>query len=124
MKKLALLAGVAALAACSEAAPEAEAAPETVEVAETAVGGPGTYEVTYGDGTVVTMTSTEDGKFSSVNGDQTATGTVAQVDGKACFDADGDEEGAMCWTAGETAPDGSWVATSDAGETVTVKPVA
>lgn len=131
MKTLALLAVTAALAACSQAAPEADAAPDGAEHSnssagtgeDTGAGGPGTYEVTYTDGTTARMTSAEDGTFSSITGNTAITGTVTSVDGKACFDAYADDEGAMCWTAGETAPDGSWIATSDSGETVTVRPV-
>jgi len=131
MKTLALMAVTAALAACSQAAPEADAASDGAEHSnssagtgdDTGAGGPGIYEVTYANGTTARMTSAEDGTFSSVTGNMTVTGTVTSVDGKACFDADANDEGAICWTAGETAADGSWIATSDSGETVTVRPV-
>jgi len=113
------------LAACNQEAPAddvvADEAP--AEAAAPAVGGPGTYEVTYADGTVGTMTRAEDGTFTAKRGEESATGKVTEADGKACFDVDGDEEGPRCWTAGEVAEDGSWTATADDGEVVTVKPV-
>jgi hypothetical protein len=125
MRKLILILGTVSLAACSQAAPEAEAPVEAaVEEPAAEVGGPGTYEVTYEDGTVATMTTTAEGTFSATQGDLTSTGTTVRMDKKVCFDAEGDEEGPMCWTPGEPAEDGSWVSTSDAGESVTVKPVA
>lgn len=125
MKKIIMLLGTVALAACSQAAPEAEAPVETVVAEPTAeVGGPGTYEVTYADGTVGTVTTTAEGTFSGTQGGVESSGTMARMDDKTCFDTDGDEEGAVCWTDSAPAEDGSWTATSDAGEIVTVKPVA
>ena len=125
MKNLILLAGAISLAACSQSAPEAEAPVETAAVETPVEVVPaGTYTVTYADGTTATTTITAEGTFSGTRGDVVSTGSVARVDGKTCFDADGDEEGVMCWTDQTAAADGSWVATSDAGEVVTVKPDA
>lgn len=83
----------------------------------------GTYEVTWPDGATSVTTINEDGTFTSTQGEETASGTVTDVDGKACFDSDGDEEGAMCWTGGEPAEDGSFSSTADDGTVVTVVPV-
>ncbi len=69
------------------------------------------------------MTRSEDGTFTSTIGEETGTGTVEDVDGKVCFDTEGDEEGAMCWTNSEAAEDGSFTSTSDGGDVVTVRPV-
>ncbi len=124
MKKWIALISVAALAACAEAeapAPEVDEAVE--EVAESAVI-PGTYEVSWPDGTVTTTTITDDGTFETTNGEESQSGTVVDMDGKACFDAEGDDEGAVCWTAGEQAEDGSFSSTADDGTIVTVKPVS
>lgn len=123
MKKLIAAASVLAIAACAEPAPTEEAVEEVVEEAAAEPGGPGTYEVTYADGSVGMLTTSEDGTFSATLGDEAGSGTVTEVDGKVCFDADGDEEGATCWTNSEVAEDGSWTSTSDDGETVTVRMV-
>lgn len=124
MKKWIALVSVAALAACAEAeAPAPEAAEEAVEEVAESVVVPGTYEVTYPDGSVTTTTINDDGTFSGSNAEGEASGTVAEVDGKACFDVEGDDEGAVCWTAGEQGEDGSFTSTADDGTVVTVKPV-
>ena len=123
MKKLIAAASVLAIAACAEPAPVEEAPEEVAEEAAPATGGPGTFEVTYADGSVGMLTTSEDGSFSAMLGEESGSGTVTEVDGKVCFDADGDEEGATCWTNSDVADDGSWTSTSDDGETVTVRPV-
>ena len=124
MKKLIAVAATAILAACGGAPEEAapEEAPVEEVVAESAVV-PGTYEVTWSDGNVSTMVVNDDGTFNSTAGEEASSGTVEEVEGKVCFDAEGDEEGAMCWTASEPAEDGSWTSTSDDGEVVTVRAV-
>lgn len=122
MKKWIALVGVAALAACQQAeAPAEEAAVE--EAAPAANEGPGTFEVTYADGSVGTVTTTAEGTFTLTRGDQSGAGTVAEVDGKLCFDPEGDdpEQPTTCWTNSEIGEDGTWTSTSDDGETVTVK---
>jgi hypothetical protein len=124
MKKWIAAASFVAIAACAEPAPTEEATEAPVEETAMMPGGPGTYEVTYADGTVGMLTTAEDGTFSATIGDESGMGTVTEVDGKVCFDAEGDEEEATCWTNSEVAEDGSWTSTSDAGETVTVRPVA
>ena len=120
MKRLLAATAILALAACAEQEAEEAMVEEPAEEAA-AVGGPGTYEVTYADGSVGTLTTNEDGTFSATLGEESGTGTVAEQDGKVCFDADGDEEGAVCWTNSEPGEDGSWTSTSDDGEVVTVR---
>jgi len=122
MKKLIIAASVLALAACSQPATEEEAAPAVEEVT-VQTSGPGTYEVTYADGSVGTMVSSEDGTFTFTLGEETGTGTFTETDGKICFDPDAEDQESNCWTAGEVGEDGSWTSTSDAGEVVTVRRV-
>lgn len=126
MKRLIAVAGLAALAACSEPATE-EAAPVAEEAeAPAANEGPGTFEVTYADGSVGTVTTTEEGTFTATLGDASMIGAVAQEDGKICFDPEGDdpEQPTRCWTNSEVGEDGSWTSTADDGETVTVRVAA
>ena len=127
MKKLIVCASALALVACGggEAEPEAmeeEAMEEAVEEATGAVL-PGSYDLVYGDGATGTVTITEDGTYSGTQGDQSTSGTVEDVDGKACFDPEGDV-GATCWTNGEIAEDGSFTSTADDGSVVKVTPAA
>ena len=127
MKKLIAIAGIAALAACSQGeAPTEEATPEVAEAPATSPvpGGPGTYSVTYSDGTVGTLTTNDDGTYSFASGEVSGTGKVTEVDGKACFDPDEDGQETNCWTNGEVGADGSWTSTSDGGDVVTVAPAA
>lgn len=124
MKRLIVTAAVVALAACAEPAAEEETAPAAEEVEAPAVNeAPGTFEVTYADGSVGTVTTTEEGTFTATLGDETASGTVAEQDGKICFDPEGDdpEQPTRCWTNSEVGEDGSWTSTADDGETVTVR---
>lgn len=130
MKKLTMIAGCVSLAACSGAdAPaegEAETGTEAVTAEATAAEGLlGTYEVTNADGTVGTTTfDAEGGYVSMANGAETGRGTVAMVNGQTCFNSAEEGSAPECWTDGEPAEDGSWVSTSDDGETVTVKKMA
>lgn len=124
MKKLVIAASILALAACAK--PAEEAAPAAEETAAPAANeGAGTFEVTYADGSVGSVTTTEDGKFTATLGDQSGAGTVTETDGKICFDAEGDdpEQPTRCWTNSEVGADGSWTSTADDGEVVTVRRV-
>lgn len=121
------------LAACSSE-PAEEPATEDVaeEIAEApamtaANGSPaGTYEVTAADGTVTSSTLNADGTYvdTGADGSVLAEGTWAVVDGKTCFTPVTEGEETMCYT--ETAPgaDGSFTATPDEGDPVTVRPAA
>lgn len=128
MKKLVLLAAVAALSACSQkaeesketaAAPAEAAAPAAAADSGTA---PGTYDVKMADGTMATSTINADGTYVDTDAKGKAVkGQFAQHDGKDCFDPDGDEPG-MCWSTSKPAADGSFTATADDGTVVTVTP--
>ncbi|HEX6742139.1 MAG TPA: hypothetical protein VF079_10155 [Sphingomicrobium sp.] len=134
MKKLFLLAATAAaLVGCQEAAnqPEANAsnasamAPAATPATMVTANGstPGTYEVTMKDGTKSQSTLMADGTYTDkdAKGKETK-GTWNVTNGKTCFDPDG-AEGAMCFTESAVAADGSFTATPDKGDPVTVKKV-
>ena len=129
MKRLLMVSLVGTLAACQpEPAEEpvvddaAEAAPVTV-----ANGVPvGTFAVTNADGTEGTTVINADGTYSDsdADGKLIEEGSWAVVDGKTCFTPTTEGREAMCFT--ETAPgeDGSFTATPDEGDPVTVRPAA
>lgn len=135
MNRLILIAALGlGLAACNNASEDTDTTSEEAAApAETATpvmvtangSDPGTYEVTAADGTKSTSTLNADGTYQDTAADGTvsATGKWSVVDGKTCFDPDGDET-ATCYT--ETAPgaDGTFTATPDEGEPVTVKKAA
>ena len=132
MKKLVLVAALGlGLAACNNASEDAatdEATPAAAETAAamTSANGspPGVYEVTAKDGTVTQTELMADGTYADhgADGAVTATGKWSVVDGKTCFDPEGDAATA-CYT--ETAPDaeGKFTATPDEGDAVTVRSV-
>lgn len=126
MKRLVLvilLAGM--LAACDQAAEESDE-PElvTAEIPPSETSTIGTYQVTLADGTRGTSTLTEDGRYVDRFGEQTEEGEWSEVDGKTCFDPDGGEAETRCYVIGPAAADGTFVATSDKGDPVTVKKVS
>ena len=136
MKRLILIAALGlGLAACNNTSEDtdttteeaaAPAAPDVTAPMVTANGSePGTYDVTAADGTKSTSTLNADGTYqdTAADGSVTATGKWTVTDGKTCFDPDGDEA-ATCYT--ETAPgaDGTFTATPDEGDPVTVKKAA
>ena len=131
MKRLAIIASLALLAACEArddaAAPEA-AATETmpVDAAATPAAGPtpGSYDVTYPDGTTSVDTLMADGTFVSrdANDKVVDKGTWAVKDGKTCFTPEGKAE--ECFTEGPRNPDGSFDATGADGKVTKVKPRA
>jgi hypothetical protein len=119
------------LAACSSEPAEEpvteEVAEETAEApAMTAANGSpaGTYEVTAADGTVTTSTLNADGTYedTAADGSVLAEGTWAVADGKTCFTPTTEGEEAMCYTETAPAADGSFTATPDSGDPVTVRP--
>ena len=133
MHKIMLFAAVAALAGCSQetAAPPAEdvnvAASETATPAAT----PAAMSLNE-----TTWTFTQDGKniedsidpagnyISTAGAKHEDHGTVAMVDGKACFTSAMDKEGPECWTVADTAIGASEETTSDKGKKLTVTRVA
>ena len=117
------------LAGCSsepaeEAATEEPAAAEAVTAANGAPAG--TYEATAADGTVTMTTLNADGTYTDVDaeGATVAEGTWAVTDGKTCFTPTTEGVDAMCYTETAPAADGSFTATPDEGDPVTVRPAA
>ena len=129
MKKLALIAAISLLAACSQkseekkevaAEPAAETAPAPAADSGTQ---PGTYDVKMADGTMASTVINADGTYADMDptGKTVKKGKFAHKDGKDCFDPDGDEMG-MCWAVTKPGADGSFTATADDGTVVTVTP--
>lgn len=129
MKKLILIAGIAALAACSAKedaaeAPAAEAPAAEVAAAPAEGPKPGKYEATMPDGKVLVTEIMAGGAYQDWDGDKVVEkGAFAMKDGKTCFDPEGDAA-EVCWTDGEPAADGSFTSTNAKGEVVKVKPLA
>ena len=128
MKKLVLIATIAALSACSqktEESKETAAAPaETVGSAAAADSGtaPGVYDVKMADGTMAVTTINADGSYADTDAKgKIVKGRFARKDGKDCFDPDGDEA-EVCWTVSTPGPDGSFSARAPDGTAVTVSP--
>ena len=129
MKRFAVLIGVAALAACNQEAPVAEETAEPAAEAPVTVanGTPvGTFTVTNADGSTTTATINADGTYadSDADGKVTEEGNWAVTDGKTCFTPTTEGATAMCYTESAPAEDGSFTATPDEGDPVTVKPAA
>lgn len=132
MKKLLLLAGIAALTACSQkteepkentvASVENTAAATPAATADSATTAPGDYDVKMADGTMGMTTINADGSYvdTDAKGKQVK-GKFAHKDGKDCFDPDGDET-ETCWTVSAPGADGSFTAKAADGTTVTVSP--
>lgn len=128
MKKLALIAGVALLASCGSEAPKETAAaeaPGTEAVAAVAPApaiAPGSYDVTYPDGTKGVDTLMADGSYVSRDSADKVTdkGKWAIKDGKTCFAAEGKAE--ECFAVSAPAADGSFTGTGADGAVVQVKP--
>ena len=131
MKKLILLAGIAALAACTgkERAAEETAtaeAPAAAVAAAPAVGPtPGSYDVTGPDGTKLVATLMADGTYVDRDeaGKVLEKGKWAAKGGKTCFDDEGDKA-EVCYTDSAPAADGSFTATEADGKVTQVKPHA
>jgi len=129
MKKLILLAGITALAACSKAeAPAEEEAPVEAAAPVTVANGTpvGTFTVTAADGTESTAVINADGTYrdTDADGKVVAEGTWAVTEGKTCFTPSTEGAEAMCYTESAPAADGSFTATPDKGDPVTVQPAA
>jgi hypothetical protein len=129
MKRFALLAGIALLAACSEkeeaAAPEAtasESMPMDAGATPAAGGGtPGTYDATRPDGSKLAATLNADGTFERDYGDRIEKGTWAAKGNQTCFDPEGDAP-ETCNTRGPAAADGSFDSTDPEGGVTKVVP--
>jgi hypothetical protein len=129
LRKFLMIAAPLALVACAEEAEVVEEAVETesAEVLTTANGAPtGTGAVTNAAGEPLGSTDVNaDGTYQDFDqaGEVVAEGTWAVVDGKTCFEPTTEGVDAMCWTETEPAEDGSFTATPDEGDPVTVTPV-
>ncbi|WAT17923.1 hypothetical protein OZN62_13555 [Aurantiacibacter sp. MUD11] len=133
MRKIAAIAALAApilLVACAEEAVEEPVVEEEVveEAAMVTANGTaaGTFSVTAADGTLSTSVLNGDGTYQDIDADGNVTeeGTWEVVDGKSCFTSNAEGAEALCWSEGEPGEDGSFTATSDAGDEVTVSPSA
>jgi hypothetical protein len=126
MKKVALLCGLAVLAACSEtdAVPETEATEAAAEApAEAWALEAGTYEYTRSDGVSGVNTVAADGTFSNaVSEGEVETGTWGQEGELSCLvPAEGDKR---CYTFTPPDADGNFTGTMENGVTVEVRKVA
>jgi hypothetical protein len=119
MKKLVLIAAVAAVSACNNnaaepaAEPSAEVAPVAADTSLATDGMPnaGTYEITLPDGKVATQTVNADGTFSSVKDGKTTTGTWTSTGpGNFCETEEGKTE-PSCY-AETISADGVWTSTN------------
>lgn len=134
MRKLTLVAAVAALSACNqnkaEPAPAAsEAAAPAAATTPTMADRAGTYTYDDGKGQSGTSVMTPDGNYTdtSTDGKMVETGTWKLDDaGKICFDPKGDDpkQPNRCYAMGEPGPDGMMDATGDDGVVVKVKKTA
>lgn len=128
MRTILLATALLTLGACQKAEAPAPAPEETAAAAPsgTASGSiAGTYEETGADGKTVTTVIKEDGSYTeSIEGNVTESGTWSSKDGKDCFDPEGDTAPTRCFTTSEMAPDGTFTATPEKGEPITVKKVS
>jgi hypothetical protein len=85
---------------------------------------PGTYDVIMKNGTKNQSKLLADGTYVDMDatGKETGKGTWNVTGGKTCFDPEG-AEGPTCYTEGAVGADGSFTATPDKGDPVTVKKV-
>lgn len=131
MKRLIAVGLIGVLAACgqkpaeapaTEEAPVEEAAPVTVANGTP----PGVFDVTAADGSTMVATINADGTYVDTGSDGAVIeeGTWEVKDGKTCFSPTTEGAKPMCWTETEPGEDGSFTATPDEGDPVTVKPQA
>ena len=132
MHKIMLFAAIAALSACNKeeaavpandanvAAVEAPAAiPAAMSLNET------TWTYTDKDGKTIEESIDPAGNYISTAGAKHDDhGTVAMVDGKACFTSKMDKDGPSCWTVIDTAIGATTETVSDKGEKLMVTRVA
>ena len=136
MKNVLLLAAAAAaLASCNQAAKSTNepaaadtnaTAPVTPAAMVTANGStPGTYEVTAKDGKKSQAMLNADGTYvdKDSGGKETGHGNWSVTGGKTCFDPEG-PEAATCYAETPVGADGTFTATSDKGEVVTVRKIS
>jgi hypothetical protein len=129
MRTLALGAATAALAACNQSQPAAapvervaaEPAPQPTSLAR-----PGTYSVTELDGTKMTSVLAADHTYTNtVHGQRTEAGAWAIVGGRTCLTpSEGAGAVARCYADSPLDEDGTFTATPDQGDPITVKKIA
>ena len=123
MRTLALLLATCLAAACSQG-PATDG--ETTDAANTTANGspPGTYHMAAADGSASLVTINADGSYSQVtpDGGYPANGTFEVVDGKTCFTVQQVGAQPLCYSESERAEDGSFIATLESGEQLTVTP--
>jgi hypothetical protein len=127
-----------ALCACSKQAEAPPAANNDVAEANTAATAPaaapmvtangstpGKFEVTFKNGKKGQSMLAADGTYTDLdaNGKETAKGTWNVTGGKTCFDPAGNE-GPNCFAETAPGPDGTFTATPEKGDPVTVKKVS
>lgn len=133
MRKLVIVAGAFALAACAseaEAPVEEEEAVEEMAEATSTVEMGGTYSRTNDDGVEVSTTLNDDGTYTAYeNGEEVGGGTwTADAENGTCFvQTSGEmEEGdgePRCFITGEVQADGTMEVTNPEGDTYTVNKV-
>jgi hypothetical protein len=134
MRKIVVLAALAALCACNQnkaepAAATSEAATPIAAAAPTMAERAGTYTYDDGKGQSGTSVMAPDGNYTdtSTDGKMVETGMWKVDDaGKICFDPKGDDpkEPTRCYAVGEPGPDGMMDATGDDGSVTKVKKTA
>lgn len=132
MKKLAILAALAMLGACSKPAPVTPAAEETTPAPATEAsaaaatldnGVPaGNFSVVDGKGMAFSTAINADGTYAdtAADGKVLEEGTWAVSEGETCFTPK--NAAVECFTPTAPGADGSFTSTSDKGRSLTVKP--
>ena len=127
MRTIICLSAALALAGCNKA--DAPAADNAADVTNTAEATPAAAAVSLNE---TTWTFTREGKnitesidasgnyIANAGAEHVDHGTVAMVDGKACFTSAMDKEGPTCWTVKDTPVGGTEETVSDKGEKLTV----
>jgi hypothetical protein len=130
MNKLAVGLMAMALAACNHDQPSpqpvAQADAAAPDPAPTSRAGPGTYSVTQIDGTKMTSVLAGDHTYTNtVHGVRAEAGKWAIVGGRTCFTpSEGANAVARCYVDSPIARDGTFTATPDRGDPITVKKIA
>jgi hypothetical protein len=138
MRKLVLVAAVAALAGCSkEKAAEANADANVADANVAMAGGnaatPAAFSIDHTSWQymhptakkMVEETVDDSGNYVTWAGSQHVDhGTAVMKDGKACFTSKMNKDGEMCWTDPKLEPGASGVTVSDKGERLPIKRIA
>ena len=131
MRQLLLIAGCAALAACTQNKAPAENADANMAGAEAPAPTPAAFQLNE-----TTWTFTRDGKaitesvdasgnyIANAGAEHVDHGTAVMKNDKACFTSAMDKEGEVCWTTQPVEIGQSMETTSDKGEKLTVTRVA